>query len=320
MLRGGRRGDRQQRAHAARGRGADRPAAGRARDPPGRRPAGARRDGATSPTLVTVAHLEPHKNQADVIRALAALAAAHPGLRYVLVGKGPDARGAGAPRALARASPTASAFHRRAAARGARSRARALPRPRDAERRTTPSASRTSRRWRPGCRRSAAPGPARRTSPRRGRGSCSCPPGDLPALARAIDGLLSDPARARAGSARPRAQTVAEHFTWKRNGARDRGSSTVGSARPEPGRPLAPPLRESIRGSPRRRPRPRARRRRRRGLLRGARPRARGRAALAARDALVPGRARARGGALPPADARSSATATGSSTPRASAA
>ena len=39
---------------------------------------------------MTVAHLEPHKNQAAVIRALAALADRHPELRYVLIGKGPD--------------------------------------------------------------------------------------------------------------------------------------------------------------------------------------------------------------------------------------
>ena len=42
------------------------------------------------PTLVTVAHLEPHKNQAAVIRAVAALKDRHPGLSYLLIGKGPD--------------------------------------------------------------------------------------------------------------------------------------------------------------------------------------------------------------------------------------
>ena len=36
-------------------------------------PAGVRRARTPIPTLVTVAHLEPHKNQAAVIRALAAL-------------------------------------------------------------------------------------------------------------------------------------------------------------------------------------------------------------------------------------------------------
>ncbi len=45
---------------------------------------------APAPTLVTVAHLEPHKNQAAVIRALAALRDRHPDLRYELIGKGPD--------------------------------------------------------------------------------------------------------------------------------------------------------------------------------------------------------------------------------------
>jgi glycosyltransferase involved in cell wall biosynthesis len=42
------------------------------------------------PTLVTVANLEAHKSQADVIRALAALRGRHPTLRYLLVGGGPD--------------------------------------------------------------------------------------------------------------------------------------------------------------------------------------------------------------------------------------
>ena len=39
---------------------------------------------------MTVAHLVPHKGQAEVIRALAALRDRHPGLRYVVIGKGPE--------------------------------------------------------------------------------------------------------------------------------------------------------------------------------------------------------------------------------------
>jgi glycosyltransferase involved in cell wall biosynthesis len=42
------------------------------------------------PTLVTVGHLVPHKNQWVVIRALAALRERHPRLRYVVIGKGPE--------------------------------------------------------------------------------------------------------------------------------------------------------------------------------------------------------------------------------------
>jgi teichuronic acid biosynthesis glycosyltransferase TuaC len=42
------------------------------------------------PTLVTVAHLAARKRHADVIAALPALAARHPGLRYVIVGDGPE--------------------------------------------------------------------------------------------------------------------------------------------------------------------------------------------------------------------------------------
>jgi glycosyltransferase involved in cell wall biosynthesis len=43
-----------------------------------------------SPTLVTVGHLVARKRHADVIRALARLAPAHPGVRYVVVGDGPE--------------------------------------------------------------------------------------------------------------------------------------------------------------------------------------------------------------------------------------
>jgi teichuronic acid biosynthesis glycosyltransferase TuaC len=49
-------------------------------------PAGAGRP----PTLVTVGHLIARKRHADVIEALAVLAPGHPGLRYVVVGDGPE--------------------------------------------------------------------------------------------------------------------------------------------------------------------------------------------------------------------------------------
>src|SRR5205823_10743858 len=44
----------------------------------------------TTPTLVTVAHLAERKRHADVIAALALLRGRHPGLRYVVVGDGPE--------------------------------------------------------------------------------------------------------------------------------------------------------------------------------------------------------------------------------------
>jgi glycosyltransferase involved in cell wall biosynthesis len=43
-----------------------------------------------SPLLVTVAHLAARKRHADVISALALLRGRHPGLRYVIVGEGPE--------------------------------------------------------------------------------------------------------------------------------------------------------------------------------------------------------------------------------------
>jgi glycosyltransferase involved in cell wall biosynthesis len=41
-------------------------------------------------TLVTVGHLVARKRHADVLEALARLAPAHPGLRYAIVGDGPE--------------------------------------------------------------------------------------------------------------------------------------------------------------------------------------------------------------------------------------
>ena len=125
------------------------------------------------PTLVTVAHLEPHKNQAAVIRAVAALRDRHPALRYVLIGKGPDrdaleqlaARlGRGRPGLLRRAHGP----RRRARAHGARLGARDAERPRRVRR-----GARRGDGRRPALdRRHRAPAP--RTSRRRGTGWCSC--------------------------------------------------------------------------------------------------------------------------------------------------
>jgi phosphatidylinositol alpha-1,6-mannosyltransferase len=47
-------------------------------------------DGAAAPFVLTIARLaEPHKGQDVVIRALPAIVARHPGLRYVIAGEGP---------------------------------------------------------------------------------------------------------------------------------------------------------------------------------------------------------------------------------------
>jgi glycosyltransferase involved in cell wall biosynthesis len=54
-------------------------------DPPSQPP---QRD--STPTLVTVGHLVGRKRHADVIHATAALADAHPQLRYVVIGDGPE--------------------------------------------------------------------------------------------------------------------------------------------------------------------------------------------------------------------------------------
>ena len=63
--------------------GAD-PPPDRSSDPP------ARSDPERGPVLITVGHLVARKRHADVIRALAVLASRHPGLRYRIVGDGPE--------------------------------------------------------------------------------------------------------------------------------------------------------------------------------------------------------------------------------------
>jgi glycosyltransferase involved in cell wall biosynthesis len=83
----------------------------------------------------------------------------------------------------------------------------------------TPSVWRMSRRWQPGCPRSEAQGTGAEDIAAAGEGMVLVPSGDEAALARAIDGLVSDPReRDRLGAAARR--TVAEHFTWDRNGER----------------------------------------------------------------------------------------------------
>ena len=175
----------------------------------------ARRD---EPTLVTVGHLVPHKGQAAVIRALRG--AAGPSSAAAVRGdrEGTRARGAraaggaagrGRPGRVPRARCRTSAHWRRwRAATSTRCPAR-----------TSRSASPTSRRWLRGWSRSAAPGRARRTSPTRGRGSCSCRRATTRRSPRQIDRLVADSGERERLSQAARA-TVAANFTWERNGER----------------------------------------------------------------------------------------------------
>jgi teichuronic acid biosynthesis glycosyltransferase TuaC len=167
------------------------------------------------PTLVTLAHLEPHKSQADVIRALAALRGRHEALRYVLVGKGPDRS---ALEALARSLGVADRVlfkgalaHEDALAELARCHVHVMPSRRDAFGVAHLEAMAA------GVPTIAGAGTGAEDIAQAGEGALLVRPGDLSALVRTIDRLLSDPReRRRLGEAGRR--TVAEHFSWQRCG------------------------------------------------------------------------------------------------------
>jgi glycosyltransferase involved in cell wall biosynthesis len=169
----------------------------------------------SDPTLVTLAHLEPHKSQGDVIRALAALRGRHPALRYVLVGKGPDRQGL---EELARSLGVADRVrftgalpHEEALAELARCHIHVMPSRRDAFGVAHLEAMAA------GIPAIAGAGTGAEDIARAGEGALLARPGDLSELVRIIDRLLSEPReRRRLGEAARR--TVAERFSWRRCG------------------------------------------------------------------------------------------------------
>jgi glycosyltransferase involved in cell wall biosynthesis len=166
------------------------------------------------PTLVTVAHLEQHKNQSNVIRALAALAGRHPRLRYELIGKGPDrddleqlarSLGVGDRVAFLGALP-----HQAVLAELARCHVHVMPSIHDAFGVAHVEAMAA------GLPAIGGEGTGAEDIAAAGEGITLVPPGDVTALARAIEKLVADDAeRARLGDAARR--TVAGHFSWSRN-------------------------------------------------------------------------------------------------------
>jgi glycosyltransferase involved in cell wall biosynthesis len=175
--------------------------------PPVERPA--------EPTLVTVANLEPHKSQQDVVRAVAALAHRHPGLRYVLVGKGPErqrleelARSLGVAERL---RFTGALPQDQARAEVARGHLHVMPSRHDGFGAAHVEAMAA------GVPTIAGAGTGSEDIAAAGEGALLVRAGDVESLTRAIDRLLSDPAeRERLGEAARR--TAAEHFSWERNG------------------------------------------------------------------------------------------------------
>ena len=171
----------------------------------------------SDPTLVTVAHLEPHKNQAAVIRAVAALKDRHPTLRYELIGKGPDrasleqlAERLGVGDRVSFAGPME---HAAALAHMARGWLHVMPSVHDAFGVAHVEAMAA------GLPSIGGAGTGAEDIAAAGDGMVLVPAGDDGTLARAIARLVSDRReRDRLGAAARR--TVAGHFTWERNGER----------------------------------------------------------------------------------------------------
>jgi glycosyltransferase involved in cell wall biosynthesis len=184
--------------------GADVPPAGAPAAPPG------------PPTLVTVGHLVARKRHADVLGAVARLAHRHPDLRYVVVGDGPEREPL---LALARSLGVADRVELRGqlAPEAAAACARAgtlfvLPSVDEAfgvayieaMAGGVPAI---------GCR--GEDGPEEIAGA--GGGMVLVPRGDIEALAREVDALLSEPER-RTALGREAAATVRRAFTWEQCG------------------------------------------------------------------------------------------------------
>lgn len=169
------------------------------------------------PTLVTVAHLVPRKRHADVLRALWALRERLPDLRYVVVGDGPEreplaalARDLGVD---GRVDFLGQLPHAEAVDRARRAHLFVMPSTDEAFGVAYVEAMAAGV---PviGC--LGEPGPQEIAAA--GDGIALVPPGDVEALADAIELELTDPRELALRGARAR-ETVAAHFTWERCGA-----------------------------------------------------------------------------------------------------
>jgi glycosyltransferase involved in cell wall biosynthesis len=172
--------------------------------------------GSGPPVLVTVAHLVARKRHADVIRALWMLRDRHPALRYVAIGDGPERE------SLRRLAAELGVADRVELA-GQLPHEAALRRAREGSLFVMPSVDEAfgvayveaMAACLPaiGCR--GEPGPEEIA--RAGEGLLLVAPGDVGALAAAIDGLVGDGGELRSLGARARA-TVESAFTWERCG------------------------------------------------------------------------------------------------------
>jgi teichuronic acid biosynthesis glycosyltransferase TuaC len=179
---------------------------------PGADPIAQPRDRHAEPTLVTVANLEAHKCQADVIRALATLRGRHPALRYLMVGGGPDRReltelarslGVAEHVSFAGALP-----HEQALAELARCHIHVMPSRIDGFGVAHVEAMAA------GLPTIGGMGTGAEDIAEAGEGLLLVRPGDTSELVRVLDGLLSDDAR-RTELGEQARRTAAERFTWE---------------------------------------------------------------------------------------------------------
>ncbi len=178
---------------------------------------GARAEPYDDPTVVTTGHLVARKRHADVMRAVAQLQDRHPRLRYLVIGDGPER---GALEHLARELGIAD----RVELAGQLEHAEALRRTRRASLLAMPSTDEAfgvayveaMAGWLPAIAAKGEPGPEEIRS--MGGGLSLVAPGDVDALAKEIDILLSDARTLRMAGDRAHA-TVVRAFTWERCGA-----------------------------------------------------------------------------------------------------
>ncbi len=165
------------------------------------------------PLIATVAHLVARKRHADVLRAMWVLKDRHPELRYLVVGEGPE-------RAALETLAAELGVADRLELAGQLPHAQALERSRSAHVFALPSVDEAfgvayieaMAAGVPvvGC--LGEPGPQEIAAV--GDGIVLVPPADIHALARALDGLLSDPAARVKVGAQAR-ETVRRAFTWE---------------------------------------------------------------------------------------------------------
>ena len=173
---------------------------------------GARAEPYAHPTVVTTGHVIERKRHADVLRAIALLRDRHPGLRYLVIGDGPQLE---ALRRLAaelgmseRVELAGQLPHEQALARTRRASLLAMPSTDEAFGVAYVEAMAG---WLPAIGARGEPGPEEIAGA--GGGLELVAPGDVAALADAIGALVSDERALRAAGERAR-ETVEQAFSW----------------------------------------------------------------------------------------------------------